>query len=148
MLASTRGRYALRAMVDIAENNRGDYIPLKEVAKRQEISEKYLESILSSLTKAGILEGLRGKGGGYRLAAAPRPPTVRSVLEVVEGKIFMVPCLQHKPSKCRRSRGCPTLSLWQKLQSTVETFLDNVTIADLCKPKPGRGRSRKIKPRG
>lgn len=135
MMVSTRGRYALRAMIDIAEHNTGAYIPLKEIAERQEISEKYLESILPALTKAGLLEGLRGKGGGYRLARAPESYTVASILELVEGNFAPVACLECAPNTCRRAGACRTLPMWQKLQQTVEAFFRDYTLADLCDPK-------------
>lgn len=135
MMVSTRGRYALRAMIDIAEHNTGEYIPLKEIAERQEISEKYLESILPILTKAGFLNGLRGKGGGYKLARTPESYTVGSILKLVEGSIAPVACLECTPNKCHRTHECRTLPMWQKLQAMVDTFFEGITIADLCNPK-------------
>jgi Rrf2 family protein len=132
MMFSTRGRYALRAMIDIAENNTGEYITLKEIAKRQEISEKYLESILPALTKAGFLDGLRGKGGGYKLARAPESYTVGSVLKLLEGNFTTVACLERDPNKCRRASDCRTLPMWQKFQTMADAFFEEITLADLC----------------
>ena len=132
MMISTRGRYALRVMIDIAEHNTGEYITLKEIAQRQEISEKYLESILPALTKAGFLEGLRGKGGGYKLARTPESCTIGSILKLVEGNFVPVSCMEHNPSKCRRAYECKTLPMWQQLQETVDKFFEGITIADLC----------------
>ena len=134
MMISTRGRYALRAIVDIAEQKTGEYVPLKEIAKRQEMSEKYLESILSALTRAGILAGLRGKGGGDKLAVAPESCTIGRILKIVEDRTVMVACLEHNPNRCTRARECRTLPMWEKLQSTVDAYLESVTIASLCKP--------------
>lgn len=135
MMVSTRGRYALRTMIDIAEHNTGEYIPLKEIAKRQEISEKYLESILPTLTKAGFLDGLRGKGGGYKLTCTPKAYTVGSILKLVEGSIAPVTCLECTPNKCHRAHECRTLPMWQKLQTTIDTFFESITLADLCNSK-------------
>lgn len=135
MMVSTKGRYALRAMIDIAEHNNGEYIPLRDIAKRQDISEKYLESILPVLTKAGFLDGLRGKGGGYKLARTPESYTVNSILALVEGSIAPVACLECNPNKCRRASECRTLPMWQKLQIMVNEFFEGITIADLCNSK-------------
>lgn len=131
MIVSTKGRYALRAMIDLAQHNSGEYIPLKEIAKRQEISEKYLESILPALTKAGFLEGVRGKGGGYKLARSPEHYTIGSIIRIVEGQIKMVACLDCSPNRCARANSCPTLPMWEKLQKTVDEFFDNITLAEL-----------------
>ena len=134
MMVSTRGRYALRAMIDIAEHNHniGKYITLKEIAERQEISEKYLESILPALTKADFLDGLRGKGGGYKLARAPESYTVGSILKLVEGNFAPVSCLAYAPVKCPRADKCPTLPMWQNFQALVDGYFEGITLADLC----------------
>lgn len=133
MMISTRGRYALRAMIDIAEHNTGEYIPLKEIAERQDTSEKYLESILPALTKADYLEGLRGKGGGYKLSRSPESYTVGSILKLTEVSLAPVACLDCTPNKCSRMHECRTLPMWQKLQTMIDEFFEGVTIADLCK---------------
>jgi Rrf2 family protein len=122
-------------MIDIAEHDRGEFITLKEVAERQGISEKYLESILPALTKAGLLDGVRGKGGGYKLARAPESCTVGSILKLVEGHFAPVSCLEHNPNNCPRASECRTLPMWQQFQTAVDTFFDSITIADLCDEK-------------
>ena len=131
MLVSTRGRYALRILIDMAEHQTGEYIPLKEVAQRQDISEKYLESIVKTLVKAGILVGLRGKGGGYRLYGAPDQVTVGHVLRLTEGSLAPVSCLEEGAPLCGRMADCRTLHMWQGLGETIRQYLDSYTIADL-----------------
>jgi len=135
MMISTKGRYALRAMVDIAQQNTGEFITLKDIARRQEISEKYLESILPILTKAGLLYGVRGKGGGYKLTRPPESYTVGSILSLVEGSFIPVSCLENSPVICHRAPDCCTLPMWQHLKDTVETFFEGYTVADLCNQK-------------
>jgi Rrf2 family protein len=120
-------------MIDLAEHNTGKYIPLKEIADRQEISEKYLESIISVLAKAGFLVGLRGKGGGYKLTRLPEQYTVGSVLKLTEGTLAPVACLESGPSRCGRAGGCRTLPMWEKLGKMIDDFLEGITIADLVK---------------
>ena len=109
MIISTKGRYALRVMIDLAEHQTDRYIPLKEIAQRQEISEKYLESILKSLVQQKFLTGLRGKGGGYRLTRAPELYTVGSILRLTEGSLAPVACLEDGAVQCARSASCRTL---------------------------------------
>jgi Rrf2 family protein len=132
MMISTKGRYALRVMIDLAEHNVGEYIPLKDIADRQMISEKYLESIISVLAKAGFLAGLRGKGGGYRLTRPPEAYTVGSILKLTEGSLAPVSCLEQKPNACSRAEECRTLPLWEKLDALIDNFLESYTIADLA----------------
>ncbi|MDR1017479.1 MAG: Rrf2 family transcriptional regulator [Lachnospiraceae bacterium] len=132
MKISTRGRYALRVMIDLAEHNDGEYIPLKDIAKRQEISEKYMEKILPILTKAGFLDGLKGKGGGYRLKKAPKEYTVASVLKLVEGSFAPVSCLETPVNTCSRRETCRTLPMWEKLYENLTEFFEGITIEDLC----------------
>ena len=118
-MISTRGRYALRVMVDLAEHGgREDYLPLKEIAARQEISEKYLESIVKSLVQGKLLQGSRGKGGGYRLT---------------EGDLAPVACLEEGAQACDRAQRCPTLPVWIRLNGLIRDFLDSVTLADLMR---------------
>ena len=131
MLISTRGRYALRVMVDLAEHRADGYIPLKEIAERQEISEKYLESIIRMLVKARVVESLRGKGGGYRLNKSPDQYTVDSVLRLTEESLAPVSCLEVNAETCPRAGRCQTLSLWQGLDKVIHEYLEGVTIADL-----------------
>lgn len=131
MLISTKGRYALRVMIDLAEHQTDDFISLKEIADRQEISEKYLESIIRLLVKARVLDSLRGKGGGYRLRKAPEQYTVGSILRMTEESLAPVSCLEPDADKCPRMAWCRTISLWQGLDKVINEYLDNVTIADL-----------------
>lgn len=132
-MISTKGRYALRVMIDLAEHNTGQYIPLKEIATRQEISEKYLESIISLLVKANFVKGLRGKGGGYQLTRPPHQYTVGSVLKLTEGSLAPVSCLQKKPNICDRTAECRTLHMWEKLDTLIDSFFEGITIADLAR---------------
>lgn len=131
MMISTKGRYALRVMVDLAEHRSGNYIPLKEVAARQEISEKYLESIVKVLVRNSFLEGIRGKGGGYRLTKSPDQITVGSVLRLMEGSLSPVACLEQDAVECTRASICKTLAMWQNLYKMVNEYFDGISIADL-----------------
>ena len=130
---STKGRYALRVMIDLAEHQGENYIPLKVIAGRQEISEKYLESIIKLLVKARLLGGVRGKGGGYRLTKPPEQYTVGSVLRLTEESLAPVSCLEQGSGPCTRAAECPTLPLWQGLNETSNGYLDRFTIADLMR---------------
>ena len=131
MMISTRGRYALRILVDLAENQQLGYVTLKEVAGRQEISEKYLESIVKQLVKEGILKALRGKGGGYCLGRLPEQINVLEVLELMEGTLAPVVCLEEEGKSCSRMAQCRTLPLWEGLNKTVRSYLTAYTIRDL-----------------
>lgn len=131
MLISTKGRYALRVMVDLVEHQGEGYIPLKEIAKRQEISEKYLESIIKLLVKARLLDGLRGKGGGYKLTKSPEQYTVGAILRLTEETLAPVSCLEAGAPTCTRMAECRTLPVWQGLDKVISDYLDNITIADL-----------------
>ena len=131
MLISTKGRYALRVMIDLAEHQTDGYIPLKEVAQRQDISEKYLESIMVTMSKAGIIKGLRGKGGGYKLALDPMDITVGRILKVTEKSLAPVSCLEMQPNLCKRSPACKTVRVWQEMYKVVDEYIESVTIADL-----------------
>ena len=124
----------MRVMLELADHEKGEYVPLNTIAARQEISVKYLESILVVLSKAGAIDGLRGKGGGYRLNRAPRDYTVGEILRLVEGSLAPVACLDCKPNDCHRTVECRTLPLWEKLQALIENYLDSVTLADLADP--------------
>ena len=138
MLISTKGRYALRVLIDMAEHQTEKYIPLKEIAERQDISEKYLESIVKVLVKGGILTGLRGKGGGYRLSKPPEEYTVRTILQMTEGSLAPISCLEEDASPCARMAECRTLAMWQGLDRTIREYLDGFTIADLMQAEqPG-----------
>lgn len=131
MLISTKGRYALRVMTDLAAQPPAEYIPLKELAQRQEISEKYLEAIIKLLVRDGLVTGLRGKGGGYRLIKPPERYTVGEILRLTEGSLAPVACLEANAAPCGRSAGCPTLPLWRGLNQVISEYLDGVTVADL-----------------
>lgn len=133
MLISTRGRYALRVLTDMAEHQADGFVPLKEIAQRQEISEKYLESILKLLVKDGILTGVRGKGGGYRLKKYPDQITVASILQTTEGSLSPVSCLEDGATPCTMAPNCRTLSLWQGLDNLISDYLKSYTIADLMR---------------
>ena len=133
MMVSTRGRYALRILIDIAEHQAQGYIPLKELAQRQEISEKYLESIVKDLVKGGILEGLRGKGGGYRLRTAPDQFTVYEILEQMEGCLAPVACLKQDAAACPRMAHCRTYPLWEGLDEVIRSYLSRFTLEDLTR---------------
>jgi Rrf2 family protein len=138
VLISTKGRYALRVMTDMAEHQLDGYVPLKEIAERQEISEKYLESIVKSLVKEGVLIGLRGKGGGYRLSKSPDQFTVGSILRLTEGSLVPVACLEKNATPCTRAASCRTLSMWSGLNKTIYDYLESYTIADLMRAdEPG-----------
>ena len=131
MLISTKGRYALRVMIDLAEHQTEEFISLKGIAQRQEISEKYLESIIRMLVKAKVVDSLRGKGGGYRLNKTPDQYTVGSILQLTEESLAPVSCLEKDADPCPRSGWCRTLTLWQGLDKVIHDYLDSVTIADL-----------------
>lgn len=134
MMISTKGRYALRMLVDMAEHERGGgYVPLKEIAARQEISEKYLESIVKLLVQNNVLIGVRGKGGGYRLNGTPDQFTVRKILEITEGQLAPVACLCEPHEPCARMVNCRTYPMWQGLSKLIYDYLESYTLADLMK---------------
>ncbi len=138
MIVSTKGRYALRVMVDLAEHPTEGYIPLREIAQRQEISEKYLEIILKMLVREKIVVGLRGKGGGYRLNRPPEAYTVGEILRCTEESLAPVSCLEGRDNQCPRAAECCTLPMWEKLNALVNDFFDGITIADLmAQRQPG-----------
>lgn len=134
MIVSTKGRYALRVMIDLAEHLSEKYVPLKEVAARQEISEKYLENILKVLVQNGFLEGLRGKGGGYRLTREPDQYTVGEILTLTEGSLAPVSCLVQGAAPCPRMSGCRTYNMWKGLDDLIEDYFGKITLADLAAP--------------
>ena len=131
MLVSTKGRYALRVMVELACHSREEYVPLRTIAQQQGISEKYLESILTVLSKAGVINGLRGKGGGYRLNRDAKDYSVGEILRLAEGTLAPVSCLDCKPNKCERAASCRTLPMWEKLNTLISNYLYSVSRADL-----------------
>ena len=131
MLISTKGRYALRVLIDMAEHQANGYVPLKEIAQRQEISEKYMETIVKILVNNGILTGLRGKGGGYRLSKSPDQFTIDSILRLTEGSLSPVACLEARAAPCAKMSTCGTFDLWQGLDKVIREYLEKYTIADL-----------------
>lgn len=133
MLISTRGRYALRVLIDLAEHNDGGYIPMKDVAERQELSLKYLERILPVLTKNKLVVGVHGKGGGYRLSRAPEDYTVGEILRLTEGNLAPVSCLECGAEPCARAGECRTLKMWTGFYKLTNEYFDGITIADLMK---------------
>lgn len=133
MIISTRGRYALRVMLDLAENGNGDYIAMKKIAERQGISLKYLERILPVLTQNEIIEGVQGKGGGYRLTRKPEEYKVGEILRLTEGDLAPVSCLECGAAPCERSGECRTLPMWIKLHDMIGDYLDSVLLSDLMK---------------
>ena len=132
MIVSTKGRYALRVMIDLAEHQAERYVPLKEVAERQEISEKYLENILKVLVQNGFLEGLRGKGGGYRLTRTPDQYTVAEILLLTEGSLAPVACLSCD-EPCERADSCRTVGMWRRFEEITNEYFDGITVKDLLK---------------
>ena len=131
MLISTKGRYALRVMIDLAEHQSDAFVSLRGIAERQEISEKYLESIIRMLVKAKVVDSLRGKGGGYRLKKDPDQYTAGSILRLTEESLAPVSCLEANAEACPRAGSCRTLTLWQGLDKVICEYLESVTIADL-----------------
>ncbi len=137
MLVSTKGRYALRVMLELAQSQPDAYIPLPVIAQRQDISEKYLESIIAVLSKAGLVDGLRGKGGGYRLTRPVSGYSVGEILRLTEGSLAPVTCLEGAENPCPRAGQCTTLPMWQKLDDLINTYLDSVSLSDLLSQTNG-----------
>ena len=133
MMISTRGRYAMRILIDLAENQGEGYVTLKELAERQALSEKYLESVVKDLVKSGILEGVRGKGGGYRLGRPAKEIRALDVLKVTEGTLAPVACLTEGSKPCPRAAECRTLPLWEGLDRAVSEYLGGFTVQDLMR---------------
>lgn len=130
-MISTRGRYALRVMVDLAENENGKYIPLKDIAARQELSKKYLEIIVKDLVQAGLITGASGKGGGYKLCRRPNEYTLGEIIELMEGTLASVACLADQEHKCSRKPICKTLPLWQEYSNLIHDFFYGKKLSDL-----------------
>ena len=137
MLVSTKGRYALRVMLELAQSQPDAYMPLPLIAQRQGISEKYLESIIAILSRAGLVEGLRGKGGGYRLTRSAANYSVGEILRLTEGSLAPVTCLEGAENPCPRAGECTTLPMWQKLDDLINTYLDSVSLSDLLSQTDG-----------
>ena len=134
-MISTRGRYALRVMIDLAEHIDEGYIPLQTIAKRQGISEKYLEAIVKSLVKERYLTGLRGKSGGYRLTRSPDQYTVAEILLLTEGSLAPVSCLTPGAPACERMANCRTYTMWKGLNDLIADYFGKITLADLAAPE-------------
>jgi len=131
MKISTRGRYALRLMLDLALNDPDQYVTIKSISERQDISNKYLEQIITALSRAGYVKSIRGAQGGYKLARPAEEYTVGMVLRLIEGSLAPVACMDDTPNKCPRSNDCVTLDVWKKLNDAINDIVDNITLADL-----------------
>ena len=131
MIVSTKGRYALRVMVNLAMDTTGEHIPLKEIAETEGISQKYLEAIMTVLSKAGFLDAVHGKGGGYRLNRSAAEYTVGSILKLTEGSLAAVSCTAQGPAACARTSCCQTKPMWEKLDRMIDAFFEGITLADL-----------------
>ncbi|MBQ9148342.1 MAG: Rrf2 family transcriptional regulator [Oscillospiraceae bacterium] len=131
MIVSTKGRYALRVMVCFAQRGGEDYIPLKEIAEAEGISQKYLEAIMTTLSKAGFLDAVHGKGGGYRLNRKPEEYTIGSILKLTEGSLAVASCTTQGAAACSRSECCQALPMWEKLDKMIDDFFEGITLADL-----------------
>jgi Rrf2 family protein len=131
MMISTKGRYALRMMLDMDLNNTGDPVRIKDIATRQEISDKYLEQIVSVLNKAGFVKSIRGPQGGYKLTKTPEQYTVGEILRLTEGSLAPVTCLENEVNECERQENCVTILLWKKLDSAIKGVVNYTTLADL-----------------
>ena len=133
MIVSTKGRYALRVMVNFAQRSAGEYVPLKEIAEAEGISQKYLESIMTVLSKAGFVDAIHGKGGGYRLNRSAEEYTIGSILKLTEGSLSAVSCTTQGASACSRTECCHAKPMWDKLDAMIDEFFEGITLADLLK---------------
>ena len=133
MIVSTKGRYALRVMVHFAQRGGEEYIPLKEIAEAEGISQKYLESIMTTLSKAGFVDAVHGKGGGYRLNRPPEGYTVGGILKLTEGSLSAVSCTTQGAAACSRTECCQAKPMWERLDKMIDEFFEGITIADLLK---------------
>lgn len=142
MKISTKGRYALRMMLDIAQHQEESFVTLKDIAQRQAISKKYLEQIALQLTQSGMLRAMRGHQGGYRLVKAPREYTVIQILKITEGSMVPVACMEQDPNQCERCSFCLTLPIWQGLDQVIQEYLGSITLQDIL----DRGEARAASP--
>ena len=133
MIVSTKGRYALRVMVNFAQRPEGEYVPLKEIAEAEGISQKYLESIMTVLSKAGFVDAVHGKGGGYRLNRSAEEYTIGSILKLTEGSLSAVSCTTQGAAACSRAECCNALPMWERLDKMIDEFFEGITIADLIR---------------
>ena len=129
---STRGRYAIRLMLDLALNDAGQYVTIKSISERQEISSKYLEQIISILSRAGFVKSVRGAQGGYKLARPAEEYTVGMILRLIEGSLVPVACMDDTPNACPRAESCVTLDIWKRIDAAVSGVVDSITLADLA----------------
>ena len=134
MMISTKGRYALRVMIDLAESGPEEYVPLKEIADREEISRKYLEKIMTVLSKAGLVDAIHGKGGGYRLTRRPEEYTLAEILNLTEGTLAPVSCMENGQCSCDRTQDCRTKPIWTELDNLIQNYLESVTLAAFLTP--------------
>lgn len=133
MKISTRGRYAIRLMQDLAQNDTDSYVTIKSISERQEISSKYLEQIISALSRAGFVKSVRGSQGGYKLARPAEEYTVGAILRLIEGSLVPVACMDDETNQCPRCDTCVTLDIWKQIDDAVSSVVDNITLADLVK---------------
>jgi len=131
MIVSTKGRYALRVMVNFAQRGGDEYVPLKEIAEQEGISQKYLESIMTALSKAGFVDAVHGKGGGYRLNRSPKDYTVGGILKLTEGNLSAVSCTSQGAAACSRSECCQAKPMWDRLDKLIDDFFEGITLEDL-----------------
>ncbi len=139
MKISTRGRYALRLMLDLAMNGSDKYVTIKSISQRQDISGKYLEQIIAVLSRAGYVKSVRGAQGGYKLARPAEEYTVGMILRLIEGTLVPVSCLDDEPNQCPRHEKCATLDVWKQIEAAVNSVVDNITLADLVKKACAEG---------
>ncbi len=133
MIVSTKGRYALRVMVCLAQRSGEEYVPLKEIAEAENMSQKYLEAIMAVLSKAGFVDAVHGKGGGYRLNRRPEEYTIGSILKLTEGSLAAVSCTSQGPAACSRSECCQTKPMWDRLDKMIDDFFEGITVYDLLR---------------
>lgn len=137
MIVSTKGRYALRVMVNFAQRGGDEYVPLKEIAEQEGISQKYLESIMTTLSKAGYVDAVHGKGGGYRLNRAPKDYTVGGILKLTEGSLSAVSCTSQGAAACARTECCQAKPMWDRLDKLIDDFFEGITLEDLLSENKG-----------
>ena len=135
-MISTRGRYAIRLMIVLAEKGSSDYVRLKDISSEQNISQKYLEAITSVLSKNGLIDAAHGKGGGYKLNRTPQEYTVGEILRLTEGSLAPVSCLECGAKPCARAAECRTLPMWKDFDVLINNYFDGITLADLVGKKP------------
>ena len=136
MMVSTRGRYALRVLLDLAQHTQDGFVPMHEIATRQGISKKYMEQIMPALTKGGLMDGVQGKHGGYRLNRPPEQYSVGEILRLTEGDLAPVACLSSGAGPCDRAAQCPTLTMWSRFNDLTNTYFDKISLADLLNGMP------------